>query len=148
MKKKILMLSAMLIVSCLGMEILCDDFDIEGLINPSICLPDGSCSSDRLDLNGAAFEVDSCGDCAATQIQCCNRTTGQCSTQSYGDCTAQGTGFVVSNCDECSPSTELGACCSGGDCADGFLRSECESGDFFPFEDCEDVECPESDDDD
>ncbi|MCG8406601.1 MAG: hypothetical protein MI923_15510 [Phycisphaerales bacterium] len=145
--KKIILMSAMLIASCLGMEILCDEPTIEDIINASICLPDGECSTDRLDLNGAAFEVDSCADCDATQIQCCNRATGQCSTRSYGDCTAQGTGFVVSNCDECSPSTELGACCAGGDCADGFLPSECDSGDFIAFRNCEDVDCPESDDD-
>lgn len=103
--KKYTMIAIVLLIPSMGMELTCREANF-AFFDAVVCLPDGGCSTDPDDLTGAAFDAQSCDECADTEVSCCNSFSGECRTLTLGDCVAFTGHFVVVSCDECTATNE------------------------------------------
>lgn len=130
------------------------------------CFPNGDCrpvavDADCSNMGGTVFFNLSCDQCPdpnnpepETRRAICCFPDGFCRTAFIDDpvdderCGFQGAEVIFdATCAENCPGPNVtGACCAGGDCADGFTRADCASGDFFAGQNCSNVICPEDDD--
>ncbi|MCG8409229.1 MAG: hypothetical protein MI923_28840 [Phycisphaerales bacterium] len=128
------------------------------------CFPNGDCrpvavDADCRNMGGTPFVNLLCDECPdpnepETRRAICCFPDGLCRSAILNDpvvderCGFEGANIIRDGtcAEDCPAPNETGACCAGGDCADGFLRIECGSGSFFVGQNCSNVICPDDDD--